>query len=108
LINGHDHAVLVTTVLYKKIALGSFLTVSSNCDYGMHELSFKYLNRCLLQLFDGHNGNGAAIYTKENLLSNILTAIPADLNREDWLAALPRAMVAAFVKTDKDFQTKGA
>jgi serine/threonine protein phosphatase PrpC len=57
-------------------------------------------------LFDGHNGNGAAIYTKENLLSNILTAIPADLNREDWLAALPRAMVAAFVKTDKDFQTK--
>ncbi|KAF7084448.1 hypothetical protein CFC21_088071 [Triticum aestivum] len=56
-------------------------------------------------LFDGHNGNGAAIYTKENLLNNILGAVPADLNREDWLAALPRAMVAAFVKTDKDFQT---
>jgi hypothetical protein len=61
-----------------------------------------------LQLFDGHNGNGAAIYTKENLLNNILSAVPADLNREDWLAALPRALVAAFVKTDKDFQTKGA
>ncbi|ONM62756.1 putative protein phosphatase 2C 12 [Zea mays] len=57
-------------------------------------------------LFDGHNGNGAAIYTKENLLNNILNAVPADLNREDWLAALPRALVAAFVKTDKDFQTK--
>ncbi|KAL5208022.1 hypothetical protein ABZP36_032457 [Zizania latifolia] len=57
-------------------------------------------------LFDGHNGNAAAIYTKENLLNNILTAVPADLNRGDWLAALPRAMVAAFVKTDKDFQTK--
>ncbi|XP_034597403.1 probable protein phosphatase 2C 15 isoform X1 [Setaria viridis] len=57
-------------------------------------------------LFDGHNGNGAAIYTKENLLNNILSAVPADLNREDWLAALPRALVAAFVKTDKDFQTK--
>ncbi|KAF0932101.1 hypothetical protein E2562_008638 [Oryza meyeriana var. granulata] len=57
-------------------------------------------------MFDGHNGNGAAIYTKENLLNNILSAIPADLNRENWLAALPRAMVAAFVKTDKDFQTK--
>ncbi|KQJ99978.1 probable protein phosphatase 2C 15 [Brachypodium distachyon] len=57
-------------------------------------------------LFDGHNGSGAAIYTKENLLNNILSALPADLNREDWLAALPRAMVAAFVKTDKDFQTK--
>lgn len=61
----------------------------------------------MLQLFDGHNGNGAAIYTKENLLNNILNAVPADLNREDWLAALPRALVAAFVKTDKDFQTKG-
>jgi hypothetical protein len=61
----------------------------------------------LLQLFDGHNGNGAAIYTKENLLNNILGAVPADLNREDWLAALPRVLVAAFVKTDKDFQTKG-
>ncbi|GJM85314.1 hypothetical protein PR202_ga01752 [Eleusine coracana subsp. coracana] len=57
-------------------------------------------------LFDGHNGNGAAIYTKENLLNNVLSAVPADLNREDWLAALPRALVAAFVKTDKDFQTK--
>jgi len=39
-------------------------------------------------------------------LNNILNAVPADLNREDWLAALPRALVAAFVKTDKDFQTK--
>lgn len=57
-------------------------------------------------LFDGHNGNGAAIYTKENLLNNILSVVPADLHREDWLATLPRAMVAAFVKTDKDFQTK--
>jgi hypothetical protein len=61
----------------------------------------------VMQIFDGHNGSGAAIYTKENLLSNILSAVPVDLNREDWLAALPRAMVAAFVKTDKDFQTKG-
>nr|CAB3446971.1 unnamed protein product [Digitaria exilis] len=57
-------------------------------------------------LFDGHNGNGAAIYTKENLLNNVLSAVPAGLNREDWIAALPRALVAAFVKTDKDFQTK--
>lgn len=39
-------------------------------------------------------------------MNNILSAVPADLNREDWLAALPRALVAAFVKTDKDFQTK--
>jgi len=57
-------------------------------------------------LFDGHNGSAAAIYSKENLLSNVLAAIPSDLNREEWVAALPRALVAGFVKTDKDFQEK--
>ncbi|XP_062199985.1 probable protein phosphatase 2C 69 [Phragmites australis] len=55
-------------------------------------------------LFDGHNGSGAAIYAKENLLNNVLRAIPTCLSREEWLAVLPRALVAAFVKTDKDFQ----
>ncbi|CAK8568271.1 unnamed protein product [Lathyrus sativus] len=57
-------------------------------------------------LFDGHNGSAAAIYTKENLLNNVLSAIPPDLNRDEWVAALPRALVAGFVKTDKDFQQK--
>ncbi|KAJ4963470.1 hypothetical protein NE237_023409 [Protea cynaroides] len=57
-------------------------------------------------LFDGHNGPAAAIYSKENLLNNVLDAIPTDLSRDDWLAALPRALVAGFVKTDKDFQEK--
>lgn len=57
-------------------------------------------------LFDGHNGSGAAIYSKENLLNNIVGAIPSDLSREEWVAALPRAMVAGFVKTDKDFQER--
>ncbi|GLT92252.1 hypothetical protein SLE2022_100990 [Rubroshorea leprosula] len=57
-------------------------------------------------IFDGHNGSQAAIYTKENLLNNVLNAIPSDLNRDEWIAALPRALVAAFVKTDKDFQAK--
>ncbi|KAI0494833.1 hypothetical protein KFK09_024978 [Dendrobium nobile] len=57
-------------------------------------------------LFDGHNGSTAAIYAKENLLNNILCAIPADVNRDEWLAGLPRALVAGFVKTDKDFQNK--
>lgn len=61
----------------------------------------------LLQLFDGHNGTSAAIYTKENLLHNVLNAIPADLNRDEWIAALPRALVSGFVKTDKDFLQKG-
>lgn len=60
-----------------------------------------------LQLFDGHNGSAAAVYTKENLLNNVLSAIPPDLNRDEWVAALPRALVAGFVKTDKDFQQKG-
>ncbi|XP_022774161.1 probable protein phosphatase 2C 12 isoform X2 [Durio zibethinus] len=59
-----------------------------------------------LQLFDGHNGSAAAIYTKENLLNNVLNAIPTDLNRDEWVAALPRALVAGFVKTDKDFQER--
>ncbi|KAI3680167.1 hypothetical protein L2E82_50613 [Cichorium intybus] len=57
-------------------------------------------------IFDGHNGSAAAIYTKENLLNNVLCAIPPNLNRDEWVAALPRALVAGFVKTDKDFQEK--
>ncbi|XP_059637102.1 probable protein phosphatase 2C 12 [Cornus florida] len=57
-------------------------------------------------LFDGHNGSAAAIYSKENLLNNILAAVPSDLNRDEWVSALPRAMVAGFVKTDKDFQER--
>ncbi|XP_051150959.1 probable protein phosphatase 2C 12 isoform X2 [Andrographis paniculata] len=61
-------------------------------------------NYSAFALFDGHNGSAAAIYSKENLLTNILTAIPADLNNDEWLSALPRAFVAGFVKTDKDFQ----
>ncbi|GAB4852125.1 hypothetical protein Ancab_016315 [Ancistrocladus abbreviatus] len=58
-------------------------------------------------LFDGHNGSAAAIYTKENLLNNVLNAIPSDLNRDEWIAALPRALVSGFVKADKDFLEKG-
>ncbi|GAA0174516.1 protein phosphatase [Lithospermum erythrorhizon] len=57
-------------------------------------------------LFDGHSGTAAAIYTKENLLKNVLGAIPPDLSRDEWLSALPRALVAGFVKTDKDFQQR--
>ncbi|CAN6248846.1 unnamed protein product [Urochloa humidicola] len=57
-------------------------------------------------LFDGHNGSAAAVYAKEHLLGNVLGCVPIDLSRDEWLAALPRALVAGFVKTDKDFQTK--
>lgn len=58
-------------------------------------------------VLDGHNGASAAIYTKENLLQDVLSAISPTLSRDEWLAALPRALVAGFVKTDKDFQQKG-
>ncbi|KAM5567781.1 putative protein phosphatase 2C 15 [Rosa sericea] len=58
-------------------------------------------------IFDGHNGNAAAIYTRENLLNHVLGAIPRGLGREEWLQALPRALVAGFVKADKDFQSRG-
>eukprot|EP00249_Psilotum_nudum_P015552 c25388_g1_i1 orf=232-1515(+) len=57
-------------------------------------------------VLDGHNGAAAAIYTKENLLKNVMCAISPGLSRDEWLAALPRALVAGFVKTDKEFQKK--
>lgn len=60
-----------------------------------------------LQVLDGHNGNAAAIYTRDNLLNHVLSAMPQGLSREEWLHALPRALVAGFVKTDKEFQSKG-
>ncbi|XP_068641592.1 probable protein phosphatase 2C 15 [Aristolochia californica] len=58
-------------------------------------------------IFDGHNGNAAAVFTKENLLTHVLSAIPRGLGRDEWLQALPRALVAGFVKTDKEFQSRG-
>lgn len=61
----------------------------------------------LCQIFDGHNGISAAIFAKENLLNNVLSAIPQELGREEWLQALPRALVAGFVKTDIEFQQRG-
>jgi integrin-linked kinase-associated serine/threonine phosphatase 2C len=37
------------------------------------------------------------------MLNNVLRAIPTCFCRVEWLVVLPRALVAAFVKTDKDF-----
>ena len=59
------------------------------------------------QVLDGHNGASAAIYAKENLLRDILCALPPSLSRDEWLTILPQALVSGFVKTDKDFQQKG-
>ncbi|XP_058076688.1 probable protein phosphatase 2C 5 [Magnolia sinica] len=58
-------------------------------------------------IFDGHNGVSAAVFSKENLLNHVMSAIPQGIDREEWLQALPRALVAGFVKTDIDFQRKG-
>ena len=37
----------------------------------------------------------------------MLCALPRGLGRDEWLQALPRALVAGFVKTDKEFQSRG-
>ncbi|KAL3654433.1 hypothetical protein CASFOL_004114 [Castilleja foliolosa] len=58
-------------------------------------------------VFDGHNGSAAAIFSRDHLLNYVLDAIPNDLGRDEWLHALPRALVSGFVKTDKEFQSKG-
>lgn len=70
-------------------------------------LENKLMPFSVFAIFDGHNGISAAIYTKENLLNNVLSAIPQGIGREEWLQALPQALVAGFVKTDIDFQQKG-
>ncbi|CAN4124848.1 unnamed protein product [Withania somnifera] len=58
-------------------------------------------------IFDGHNGTAAAVFSRDHLLNHVLSAIPRGLGRDEWLHALPRALVAGFVKTDKEFQKKG-
>jgi serine/threonine protein phosphatase PrpC len=61
----------------------------------------------LNQIFDGHNGSRAAIYSKEHLLNNVMSVIPTKSTKEEWLAALPQAMVVGFVKTDNDLKKQG-
>nr|GMD18515.1 probable protein phosphatase 2C 15 [Ipomoea batatas] len=58
-------------------------------------------------IFDGHNGNAAAVFSRDYLLVHVLSAMPRGLGRDEWLQALPRALVAGFVKTDKEFQRRG-
>ncbi|KAF1880315.1 hypothetical protein Lal_00048951 [Lupinus albus] len=57
-------------------------------------------------ILDGHNGMSAAVFVKENILRNVMSAIPQDISRDEWLQALPRALVVGFVKTDIEFQKK--
>ncbi|CAL0316560.1 unnamed protein product [Lupinus luteus] len=58
-------------------------------------------------ILDGHNGMSAAVFAKENILNNVMSAIPQDISRDEWLQALPRALVVGFVKTDIEIQKKG-
>ncbi|XLR01287.1 hypothetical protein S83_067485 [Arachis hypogaea] len=91
----------------RKIAQQEFreILVRFSFSSSFPSMNFSVHTKCSM-LFDGHNGTAATIYAKENLLNNILSAIPSDLNRDEWIAALSRALVAKFVKTDKDFQQK--
>ena len=36
----------------------------------------------------------AVVYSKEHLLEHVMSALPPDICRDDWLQALPRALVA--------------
>ncbi|XP_004495680.1 probable protein phosphatase 2C 5 isoform X1 [Cicer arietinum] len=58
-------------------------------------------------IFDGHNGISAAIFAKESILNNVMSAIPQGISRDEWLQALPRALVVSFLKTDMEFQQQG-
>ncbi|CAI9779106.1 unnamed protein product [Fraxinus pennsylvanica] len=62
---------------------------------------------CVFGIFDGHNGDAAAIFSRDHLLNYVLGAIPHGLRQDEWLQSLPRALVAEFVKTDKEFQSRG-
>ena len=37
------------------------------------------------QVFDGHNGVLVAVYSKEHLLEHVMSALPPNIGREDWL-----------------------
>lgn len=40
-------------------------------------------------------------------MNHVISALPSGLSRDEWLHALPRALVSGFVKTDKEFQSRG-
>ncbi|KAL3573413.1 hypothetical protein D5086_024026 [Populus alba] len=81
-----------------------YFLIKPDCQRVPGDLSTSF---SVFAIFDGHNGVSAAIFVKEKLLDNVLSAIPQDITREEWLQALPQALVAGFVKTDIEFQQKG-
>ncbi|KAJ6354180.1 hypothetical protein OIU76_003095 [Salix suchowensis] len=81
-----------------------YFLIKPDCQRVSGDLSTSF---SVFAIFDGHNGISAAIFAKEQLLDNVLSAIPQDISTEEWLQALPRALVAGFVKTDIEFQQGG-
>ncbi|KAL6539000.1 hypothetical protein OROMI_025326 [Orobanche minor] len=81
-----------------------YLLVKTDCQRVLGNPSTSF---SVFGIFDGHNGNAAAIFSRDHMLNYVLDAIPRGLGREEWLQALPRALVSGFVKTDKEFQSKG-
>ncbi|KAI5065319.1 hypothetical protein GOP47_0020014 [Adiantum capillus-veneris] len=57
-------------------------------------------------ILDGHNGAAAATYARDNLLKDVMGLMPTSLSQDEWLALLPKALVAGFIKTDKEFQNR--
>ncbi|KAG5244747.1 protein phosphatase [Salix suchowensis] len=68
-----------------------YFLIKPDCQRVSGDLSTSF---SVFAIFDGHNGISAAIFAKEQLLDNVLSAIPQDISTEEWLQALPRALVA--------------
>ncbi|XP_024369090.1 probable protein phosphatase 2C 5 [Physcomitrium patens] len=81
-----------------------FALAVTNCERVPGDSSTKF---GAFMVFDGHNGPASAIYSRDHLLKDVMSFMPQNLTRDEWLAFLPRAMVAGFVKTDKDWQKFG-
>ena len=78
-----------------------FILLKTKCQRVIGDGVSTYL---VFGLFDRHNGFAATLYSKENLLNDVLAAIPPELSKDEWVAVLPRTSVAGFVETDMDFK----
>lgn len=58
-------------------------------------------------VFDGHNGMGAALYTKEKIMEAVTEHMPEEVDPDEWLRALPLALAEAFLHLHNDFVATG-
>ncbi|KAI3770419.1 hypothetical protein L6452_01551 [Arctium lappa] len=98
-----EHQKVPLSVLLKRELVNEKIIVSGQANQSLMTLMITLIN-----LYSMATMGLQQLYTKENFLNNVLGAIPPDLNQDEWIAVLPRALVAGFVKTDKDFQEKGS